>query len=349
MMALPPHVSPSFPPSTMSPHLGPQMSPMGRAMGPHPVVGMAPGSAPLYPHHPAQEVHSIEHLPPLANHHHHRGGGFYAHPRGLPAAQPMVPSTPSSVFSISPNTAAGPPPLQPHAPHAAHGAANSLPHGPISMLRRSPPHVPASGSNSPLLNGTRHGSNSPALPPLVGLGSNHERPKSGPASSMLTPQSRPHSPVSRHAASVPLPAPTATQVRVSARGEALTEQLRPRSPDHLDTIPPLRQIYRGGERPKSRVSELEIVNDLLKSRIIQLERSEAAARHSEACVREHELMLRKQIDELKRELDGKSRLVHDLQKRLNDSTTNDDSKRKHIDEQVSRPPQLKRIKVSDML
>jgi hypothetical protein len=51
------------------------------------------------------------------------------------------------------------------------------------------------------------------------------------------------------------------------------------------------------------VSELELVNDLLKSRIGQLEESEAAARESESIVRKSEMMLRVQISKLERRLE----------------------------------------------
>lgn len=57
------------------------------------------------------------------------------------------------------------------------------------------------------------------------------------------------------------------------------------------------------EELQTRVSELELVNDLLKSRIGQLEESEAAARESESIVRKSEMMLRVQMSKLERRLE----------------------------------------------
>jgi hypothetical protein len=131
---------------------------------------------------------------------------------------------------------------------------------------------------------------------------------------ILTPQSRPQSPSAVAAAGTPLPTSSARLLgapRLNARGEALSEQLRPRSPPEgrLERIPPLRQVSAQFHRRTletstvealhTRISELELVNDLFKSKVTQLEYSESMARKSEASIRQSELELRKEIEELR--------------------------------------------------
>ncbi|KAF5094237.1 hypothetical protein D0Z03_002148 [Geotrichum reessii] len=62
-------------------------------------------------------------------------------------------------------------------------------------------------------------------------------------------------------------------------------------------------LTKNEEELQTRVSELELVNDLLKSRIGQLEDSEAAARESESIVRKSEMMLRVQVNKLEHRLE----------------------------------------------
>lgn len=163
----------------------------------------------------------------------------------------------------------------------------------------------------------------------------------GTSPQILTPQSRPQS----RPQSPLLPgsnmyiSKVAIQdgaVRLSAKGEAMSEQLRPRyGEESLDKIPSLRHLVSdrfppsspGGnqylqmqvlssltqQRPrlskrnerysedhhadnenaslKTRVSELELVNDLLRSRVTQLE-------YSESNIRESELILRRKLFEM---------------------------------------------------
>lgn len=167
---------------------------------------------------------------------------------------------------------------------------------------------------------------------------------------ILTPQSRPQSPqatavstglgpspaINRGAGYQQAPShallgsasPHITATSSALRG-AMSEQLRPRSPDSsLDRIPPLKHVAApesarassltptshspsasgaGGfeyelRTLKTRISELEIVNDLYHSKVSQLEFSESSARRAEATIRESELLLRKQVDELQREV-----------------------------------------------
>jgi GATA-binding protein len=289
-------------------------SPSFPALSPH----VVPHGSPL--RHPLHDLSHIDHLPLSAvppwgsapyphnhhsSHHHH------------------LPSTPSTVFSYPNSPTLGP---QAHHTHVSHH--HLYPQGYNS--------VPASNAASPKLNPLNGGAVAdhhhgllPPPRPNRGAATNHGTPH------ILTPLSRPQSPVST------LPAVNGSSLRplrLGARGEALSEQLRPRSPEvGLERIPLLRNIpasHKAAEKSQTntRVSELELVNDLLRSRVSQLEQSESSARKAESTIRESELMLRKTVEKLREEneqLKTKLRAV---------------GIRDQDDE-----PKVKRIKVSELL
>lgn len=224
-------------------------------------------------------------------------------------------------------------------------------------------HMPFNGSQKQQQHHHHHHEqHQPALMSGHGLVSNGGSLNNGSQSSttngtktmtphILTPQSRPQSPQATAVSSTglgPSPAinrgagyqqapshallgsasPHITATSSALRG-AMSEQLRPRSPDSsLDRIPPLKHFAasestrassltptshspsvsgNGGYEHelrtlKTRISELEIVNDLYHSKVSQLEFSESSARRAESTIRESELLLRKQVDELQREV-----------------------------------------------
>lgn len=67
---------------------------------------------------------------------------------------------------------------------------------------------------------------------------------------------------------------------------------------------------------QTRVSELELVNDLLRSRIAELETSEDSARRSEAIVRESEILLRVRVNKLESKNQGYVKRIKTLRKTL---------------------------------
>lgn len=78
------------------------------------------------------------------------------------------------------------------------------------------------------------------------------------------------------------------------------------------------------------MTELELVNDLLRSRITQLEASESAARQAEAALRAQLKKVSEENEQLSK------RLADTPSPTTSNATTNDDR-------------QSKRIKISDML
>lgn len=230
-----------------------------------------------------------------------------------------------------------------------------------------------------------------ALPPISQSLTNKIGSTDGGSPHILTPQSRPQSrPQSPIVSSTNGSASKAfgqdTQARLSAKGEAMSEQLIPRFADEsLDTIPSLRHLMNdrlSGALPssyaqspalsslpqprtrpngiasprlnpddasventnlKTRVSELELVNDLLRSRVTQLE-------YSEANIRESELILRRRLQEME---DKNKKLMRKLKNLFQEERA---ESRKHSDvsddyssDYQESHPKSKKMKVSDVL
>lgn len=338
-------------------HIAELMSPSFSALSPN----MAPHGPPLRGPH---DVAHIDHLPMLTggmergrhNPHHSRlsGGNSFA----------TMPLTPSTMFSY-PNS----PVL---APHSANGLLNMHASAPASSAGspRLLPYHGGHGGNVPLLpryqsaqqqhNGSM--SNSPSFGPQPGTGPHlpslsvlnngtlnggHHQ---GAPLHMLTPQSRPQSPTGGIFSSRLSEAP-----RLNARGEALSEQLRPRSPPEgrsLDRIPSLRHVSAGLAHRRAnevstidalhtRISELELVSDLFKSKMAQLEYSESMARKSEATIRQSELELRKEIEELR----NQNRVLTEQLRRAGSSIP----AARQPSPSHEKEPMVKRIKVSDIM
>jgi GATA-binding protein, other eukaryote len=80
---------------------------------------------------------------------------------------------------------------------------------------------------------------------------------------------------------------------------------------------------------KTRVSELEVVNDLYKGRVSQLEQSESSARRSEILARDSENRLHRNLEEVYRREDDLKRRISELEAELRSrgSETNEDAHR----------------------
>ncbi|KAL0637264.1 GATA zinc finger protein 3 [Maublancomyces gigas] len=163
----------------------------------------------------------------------------------------------------------------------------------------------------------------------------HRKPSSGPASNRsVSPQSRAGTPlpltshiappsifeslVSHADNSVvgsPSPLPGLNCFNHPSPGS--TSSLHDR---HLDqSAPTLDTLMTANSKLKTRVAELELVNDLFRSRVNELEQSEANARQKEITGREVEAQLRvyltdsaKREEDLKRKLDETEREINEL-------------------------------------
>lgn len=69
---------------------------------------------------------------------------------------------------------------------------------------------------------------------------------------------------------------------------------------------------------KTRVSELEVINELFRGRVTQLEQSEEASRRSEMNVRDSEMQLRQSLEEAQNREEELKRKVSELEQQLNE-------------------------------
>ena len=86
----------------------------------------------------------------------------------------------------------------------------------------------------------------------------------------------------------------------------------------------------------TRVSELEVINELFRGRVAELEQSDATARRSEMIVRDSEVRLRRSLEESQRREEDLLRHVSDLESQLGNPT-------------ASGEPLAKRVKLSDVV
>lgn len=91
---------------------------------------------------------------------------------------------------------------------------------------------------------------------------------------------------------------------------------------------------------KTRVSELEFVNELFRGRVTELEQSDASARRSEMIVRDSEVRLRRSLEDAQRREEDLKRRVSDLERQLGSSSTGDAE---------SGEPVAKKIRLSDVV
>jgi GATA-binding protein len=93
---------------------------------------------------------------------------------------------------------------------------------------------------------------------------------------------------------------------------------------------------------KTRVSELEVINELFRGRVAELEQSDAAARRSEMIARESESRLRRSLEDAQRR-------EEDLKRRLGEFEF--DLSERDKKNQNSNPvePHLKKIRLSDVV
>lgn len=87
---------------------------------------------------------------------------------------------------------------------------------------------------------------------------------------------------------------------------------------------------------KTRVSELDLINELFRGRVAELEQSDASARRSEMIARDSESRLRRSLDESQHREEELKRRVSDLERQL--STLED-----------GLEPHAKRIRLSDVV
>ncbi|THC92055.1 hypothetical protein EYZ11_008493 [Aspergillus tanneri] len=105
---------------------------------------------------------------------------------------------------------------------------------------------------------------------------------------------------------------------------------------HLETPQTYEGLLAANTSLKTRVSELEFINELFRGRVTELEQSNATARRSEMIVRDSEVRLRRSLDEAQRREDDLKRRVAEMEHQLSEATN-------------SAEPVAKRIRLSDVV
>ncbi|KAI9830937.1 MAG: hypothetical protein M1819_005320 [Sarea resinae] len=105
---------------------------------------------------------------------------------------------------------------------------------------------------------------------------------------------------------------------------------------HLEPPQTFESLLASTTSLKTRVSELEVINDLFRGRVAELENSEANARRSEMMARESESQIRAALD------DSRAR-EHDLKRRIEELEAEASETAKDA------PPRAKKMRVSDIV
>lgn len=98
---------------------------------------------------------------------------------------------------------------------------------------------------------------------------------------------------------------------------------------------------------KTRVSELDLINELFRGRVSQLEQSEAAARRAEMVARDAEAHLRRSLEESQQREEELKRKISALEQRLGTDSTQDHDTTNDNDDVTE--PDGKKIRLSDVV
>ncbi|KMU77766.1 GATA type zinc finger protein Asd4 [Coccidioides immitis RMSCC 3703] len=92
---------------------------------------------------------------------------------------------------------------------------------------------------------------------------------------------------------------------------------------HLEMAQTYEGLVAANTSLKTRVSELEVINELFRGRVTQLEQSEEASRRSELNVRDSELHLRRSLEEAQKREEELKRKISELEQELNEYKQSD--------------------------
>ncbi|KAK1143523.1 GATA zinc finger protein 3 [Aspergillus melleus] len=131
---------------------------------------------------------------------------------------------------------------------------------------------------------------------------------------------------------------------LSASNGLPATQLRQPSPTatsaedrHLESPQTYEGLLAANTSLKTRVSELEFINELFRGRVTELEQSNAAARRSEMIVRDSEVRLRRSLDDSERREDELKQRIAEMERQISDNNNSPGE------------PLAKRIKLSDVV
>lgn len=107
---------------------------------------------------------------------------------------------------------------------------------------------------------------------------------------------------------------------------------------HLDAPQTYEGLLAANTSLKTRVSELEVINELFRGRVAELEQSDAAARRSE-------MIVRGSLEEAHRREEGLKRRLEDTERQA----TEHQSQRDSLSNGTSGEPSAKKIRLADVV
>ncbi|PGH18345.1 hypothetical protein AJ80_04523 [Polytolypa hystricis UAMH7299] len=110
---------------------------------------------------------------------------------------------------------------------------------------------------------------------------------------------------------------------------------------HLEVPQTYEGLLAANNSLKTRVSELELINELFRGKVAELEQSDAAARRSEMIVRDSESRIRRSLDEAQKREDDLKRKLSELENEIFDRDRNQGEN--------TGESQMKRIRLSDVV
>lgn len=115
---------------------------------------------------------------------------------------------------------------------------------------------------------------------------------------------------------------------------------------HLESPQTYEGLLAANTSLKTRVSELEFINELFRGRVTELEQSNATARRSEMIVRDSEVRLRRSLDDSQRREDELKQRIAEMERQISD---NNSSGAATANNNSPSEPLAKRIKLSDVV
>lgn len=85
---------------------------------------------------------------------------------------------------------------------------------------------------------------------------------------------------------------------------------------HLEAPQTYEGLLAANTRLKTRVSELEVINELYRGRVAELEQSDASARRSEMIARDSEVRLRRSLEDARRQEEELKCRISELERQL---------------------------------
>jgi GATA-binding protein len=131
-----------------------------------------------------------------------------------------------------------------------------------------------------------------------------------------------------------LHSPSLTQMHIRASSPGRSESSM-NGDRHLDVPQTYEQLIAANSSLKTRVSELEVINELFRGRVTQLEQDEANARRGEEMRRGSERTLRQHLEESQRRENQLKRRLDDLEAQVAEMSDDNEGRHKKIRLEVS--------------